>query len=44
MLNPLLQVANRQQDAFGLGSGSVPFLAEAIGKCLFLLRRLQFGE
>ena len=37
MLNPLLKAANREQDAFGLGSGSVPFLAEAIGQCLFLL-------
>ena len=44
MLNPLLQVANREQDALGLGSGSVPLLAEAIGECLFLLRGLQFGE
>ena len=44
MLNPLLQVPNRKQDAFGLGSGSVPFLAEAIGECLFLLRWLQFGK
>ncbi len=44
MLNPLLQVPNREQDALGLGSGSVPLLAEAIGECLFLLRWLQFGE
>ena len=44
MLYPLLQVPNREQDAFCLCSGSVPLLAEAIGKCLFLLRWLQFGE
>jgi hypothetical protein len=44
MLYPLLQVPNREQDAFGLGSGSVPLLAEAIGECLFLLRGLQFGQ
>jgi hypothetical protein len=41
MLYPLLQVPNREQDALGLGSGSVPLLAEAIGECLFLLRGLQ---
>jgi hypothetical protein len=39
MLNPLLKVTNREQDALGLGS-SVPFFAEAIGECLFLLRGL----
>ena len=44
MPNPLLQVPNRKQNALGLGSGSVPLLAEAIGECLFLLRWLQFGE
>ena len=44
MLNPLLQVPNREQDALRFGPGSVPLLAEAIGECLFLLRRLQFGE
>ena len=44
MLNPLLQVPNREQDAFGFSSGSVPLFAEAIGERLFLLRRLQFGE
>ena len=40
VLNPLLQVPNREQNAFGFGSGSVPLLAEAIGKRLFLLRWL----
>jgi hypothetical protein len=44
MLNPLLQVPNREQDAFRLGSGSVPLFAEAISECLFLLRWLQFGK
>ena len=44
MLNPLLQVPHREQNALGFGSGSVPILAEAIGKCLFLLCWLQFGE
>jgi hypothetical protein len=44
VLNPLLQVPNRKQDALGLGSGSAPLLAEAIGECRFLLRWLQFGE
>ena len=37
MLNPLLQVPRGEQDAFGLGSGSVPLLAEAVGECLLLL-------
>ena len=41
---PLLQVSNREKDALGLRSGSVPLLSEAIGECLFLLRRLQLGE
>jgi hypothetical protein len=36
MLDPLLQVPNREQDAFRFHSGSVPLLAEAIGECLFL--------
>jgi hypothetical protein len=44
MLNPLLQVPNREQNAFGFASGSVPLLAKAIRECLFLLRWLQFGE
>jgi hypothetical protein len=44
MLNPLLKVPNREQDALGLGPGSVPLFAEAIGERLFLLRVLQFGE
>ena len=44
VLYPLLQVSHRKQDALGLGSGSVPLFAEAIGECLFLLRWLQFGE
>ena len=44
LLNPLLQVPNRKQDALGLGSGSAPLLAETIGERLFLLRGLQFGE
>ena len=44
MLNPLLQVSNGEENALGSRSGSVPLLAEAIGECLFLLRRLQFGE
>ena len=44
MLNPLLQVPYREQDALGLGSRSVPLLTEAIGERLFLLRWLQFGE
>jgi hypothetical protein len=41
MLNPLLQVPRGDQDAFGLGSGSVPLLAEAVGECLLLLCGLQ---
>ena len=36
MLNPLLQVLNRKQDALGRGSRSVPILAETIGERLFL--------
>jgi len=44
VLNPLLQVPNREQDALGLGSGSAPLLAEAIGERLLLLSWLQFGE
>jgi hypothetical protein len=32
VLNPLLKVPNREQNAFGLGSGSVPLLAEAISE------------
>lgn len=44
MLYPLLQVTHREQDALGLGSGSVPLLAETIGKRLFLLLWLQLGE
>ena len=40
MLNPLLQVPNREQDSLGFASGSVPLLPEAIGHCLFLLRGL----
>jgi hypothetical protein len=40
MLYPLLQVPNRKQDTFGLRSGSIPFLSEAIGDSLFLLRGL----
>jgi hypothetical protein len=44
MLYPLLQVPNREQDAFCLCPGSVPLLAEAIGECLFLLGWLQFGK
>jgi len=39
-----LQMPNREQDALGFGSGSIPFLAEAIGECLLLLDCLQFGE
>jgi hypothetical protein len=41
LLNPLLQVPRGDQDAFGLGSGSVPLLAEAVGECLLLLCGLQ---
>ena len=37
MLNPLLQMPDREQDALGFGSAPVPLLAEAIGECLFLL-------
>jgi hypothetical protein len=44
VLYPLLQVPNGEQNALGLGSGSVPLFAEAIGECLLPLRRLQFGE
>ena len=36
VLNPLVQVANRKQDALGLGSGSAPLLPETIGERLFL--------
>jgi hypothetical protein len=43
-INPLLQVSYRKQNAFCLGSGSVPLFAKAIGECLFLLRWLQFCE
>ena len=44
VLYPLLQVPNREQDALGLGSSSVPLFAEATGECLFLLRWLQFCQ
>jgi hypothetical protein len=44
MLNPVLQVPDPKQDALGLGSGSVPLFAEAVGEPLFLLRWLQFSE
>lgn len=44
VLYPLLQVPNREQDALGPGSGSVPLLTEAICECLLLLGWLQFGE
>jgi hypothetical protein len=44
MLNPLLQVPNREQEPLRFGPGAVPLLAEAIGECLFLLSGLQFGE
>jgi hypothetical protein len=44
MLNPLLQVPNREQEPLRFGPGAVPLLAEAIGECLFLLSRLQFGK
>jgi hypothetical protein len=42
VLYPLLQVPYGEQDALGLGPGSVPLFAETIGECLFLLRWLQF--
>jgi hypothetical protein len=44
VLYPLLQMPNREQNPFGLGSGSIPLFAEAIGECLFLFCWLQFGE
>ena len=44
MLNPLLQVPRGEQDAFGLGSGSVPHLAEAVGECLLLLCGCSFAS
>jgi hypothetical protein len=37
MLNPLLQVPRGDQDAFGLGSASVPRLAQAVDERLLLL-------
>ena len=44
VLDPLLQMPNGEQNPLGLGSGSVPLLAEAIGECLYLLRWLKFSQ
>jgi hypothetical protein len=46
MLNPLLPAPRGDQDAFGLGSGSVPLLAEAIGQyapAVRVFRRHKIG-
>jgi hypothetical protein len=31
MFDPLLQVPDREQNAFGLGACTIPFLAETVG-------------
>jgi len=37
LLNPLVEMADREQDTLGLALAAVPILAEASGECLFLL-------
>ena len=44
LLNPLLQMANGEQDALGLALAAVPILAEASGEGLLLLGGLQLRE
>ena len=43
MLDPLLQMANREQDALALAAVRILLLI-ASGECFFLLRGLQFGQ
>ena len=43
VLDPLLEIADGQQDAFALAAAS-PILAEASGECLFLLCWLEFCQ
>jgi hypothetical protein len=43
ILNPVFEVADRQQDAFALVAAS-PILTEASGECLYLLDWLKFRQ
>ena len=43
-LNPEMQTANGEQDAFGLLSSRAPIFFEASGECLFLLGGLELRQ
>jgi hypothetical protein len=43
-LNPEMQTANGEQDAFGLLASRAPILFEASGECLFLLGGLELRQ